>query len=94
MSDPAGSSESSAELEERIRDLEQRLEQLSGGRAGEETAYWAVLESVIPSDARRHLRAAGREQLLAARSILDAWIARMDRQTDDRPARRETITVE
>ena len=89
-----GSTTSSDELEQRIRELEQRLEQLSGGRAGEETAYWAVLESVIPSDARRHLRAAGKEQLLAARSILDAWIARMDRSSDDRPTRRETISVE
>ncbi len=89
-----GAGGSNPELEQRIRDLEQRLEQLSGGRTGEETAYCAVLESVEPADARRHLRAAGREQLLAARSILDAWIARMDRQADDRPPRRETITVE
>jgi len=97
----------SAELEQRIRELEQRLEQVGAGGggggggagagaggAGAETAYWAVLESVIPSEARRHLRAAGREQLLAARAMLDAWIARMDRQSDDRPSRHETITVE
>ena len=83
-----------ADLEQRIRDLEQRLERLSGGRGGEETAYWAVLESVLPADARRHLRAAGREQLLAARSILDAWIGRMDPDPEDRTSRRETIPVE
>ncbi|MFN2483828.1 MAG: hypothetical protein ABR509_02675 [Candidatus Limnocylindria bacterium] len=89
----AGPSGATAELEARLADLERRLERTSRG-GGEQTAYWAILESILPSDARRHLRAAGREQLLAARSILDAWIARMDRSADEPPARRETIRVD
>ena len=87
------SSGATAELEARLAELEKRLERMSGG-GGEETAYWAILESILPSDARRHLRAAGREQLLAARSILDAWISRMDRTGDEPAARRETIRVD
>lgn len=87
---PAGVTE---QLEQRIAELEQRLESLGSSR-GETTAYWAVLESVLPSAARKHMRAAGREQLLAARTIIDAWIARMDREPDDRSGRRETIPVE
>jgi hypothetical protein len=86
-------SDAAAELEKRIAELEKRLERMSGGR-DQETAYWAILESILPADARRHLRTAGREQLLAARSMLDAWIARMDKPNDDRATRRETITVE
>ncbi|MDQ3879493.1 MAG: hypothetical protein M3295_00180 [Chloroflexota bacterium] len=85
--------ESADELEQRIAELEKRLERMSGGRE-QETAYWAILESILPADARRHLRSAGREQLLAARSMLDAWIARIDRPSDDQATRRETITVE
>ena len=81
------------ELEQRLADLERRLEQTSPNR-GMQTAYWAIIESVLPGDARKHLRAAGREQLLAARSILDAWIARMDREPDEASPRRESIPVE
>ena len=81
------------ELERRLAELEERLARLSGDR-GEQTAYWAILESILPADARRHLRAAGREQLLAARSMIDAWIARMDREREDRGTPRETIRVD
>ena len=88
-----GSRAGSPDLEERLAQLEERLQRVTGDR-GEQTAYWAVLESILPADARKHLRTAGREQLLAARSILDAWIARMDRDQDDRSRRRESIPVE
>ncbi len=89
----SGSGRDARELEQRLAQLEQRLERLTGDR-GEQTAYWAVLESILPADARKHLRTAGREQLLAARSILDAWIARMDNDSQERSRRRESIPVE
>ncbi len=65
------------ELEQRIAQLEQRR---GGGaaRSAAETAFWAVMHNVLPEDARRHLKAAGREQLLAARVYLDTWIGRLD----------------
>ncbi len=82
-------------LEERLARLEEKLDRLAQGRPEQSTAYWAIVESVLPSDARRHLRAAGREQLLAARSIIDNWVKRMDAGQDE-PSRerRETIRVE
>lgn len=80
-------------LEERLARLEEKLDRLAEGR-GEQTAYWAVLETILPADARRHLRAASREQLLAARSMLDSWVKRMDAGETDVPARRETIPLD
>jgi len=66
-----------AALEARIARLEEQS-QRSKSRSAAETAFWAVMHSVLPQDARHHLRAAGREQLLAARVYLDTWISRLD----------------
>ncbi len=41
------------------------------GRSGIETAFWAAVHTVFPEEARKHLKVAGREQLLAARVYLD-----------------------
>ena len=68
------------ELEERIAQLEQRQRRGGSGRSAAETAFWAVMHNVFPEDARRHLKNAGREQLLAARVYLDNWIAKLDEQ--------------
>ena len=80
-------------LEERLARLEEKLDRLAEGR-GEQTAYWAILETILPADARRHLRAASREQLLAARSMLDSWVKRMDADQDEAAPRRETIPLD
>lgn len=42
---------------------------------------------MLPDDTRRHLRAACKEQLLAARSVLDNWI-------EDLEARRRAMVME
>jgi hypothetical protein len=87
-----------AELEARVAELEQRLESRRGrqlgGRSGMEAAFWAVMHQVFPDEARRHLKAAGREQLLAARVYLDSWIARLDKPSGAERERRETIEIE
>ena len=69
-----------ADLERRIADLERRTPRalMEQGRSGLEEAFWAVLHSVFPQEARRHLRAATKEQLMAARVYLDRWIAGLD----------------
>ena len=69
-----------AELEARIADLERRSWRTSvdQGRSGMETAFWAMVHTLFPEEARKHLKVAGREQLLAARVYLDKWIARLD----------------
>jgi hypothetical protein len=71
------------DLEARIAELERRSSWRSTvgeGRSGLETAFWAVVHSLFPEDARKHLKVAGREQLLAARVYLDKWIARLDEE--------------
>ena len=87
-----------AELEARLAELERRTESSSappGGRSGVEAAFWAVMHSVFPDEARRHLKAATREQLMAARVYLDRWIAQLDETSDEDAVRsRERIEIE
>ena len=85
-------------LEERLARLEEKLDRLAEARGdqgrGEQTAYWAILESILPADARRHFRNASREQLLAARSMLDAWVKRMESGENEASSPRETIPLD
>jgi BMFP domain-containing protein YqiC len=79
-----------AELEQRIADLEKRI----AGLQAEATpgGVFALMDQLFPPETRQHLRAARKEQLLAFRSLLDKWIARLD---EDKPApKREAIRVE
>jgi hypothetical protein len=82
-----------AQLEARIADLERRLR---GGEKREsiETAFWALMHNVFPDETRKHMKAAGREQLLAARSYLDHWISRMETTPTPEASPHETIEVE
>ena len=90
------------ELEARIGDLERRMHDSgsssggSGGsrREGIETAFWAVMRDLFPQETRKHMKAAGREQLMAARSYLDHWIKKMDDEQAAEPVTRERIAVE
>ncbi len=88
----------SAELEARIAELEARSWRTSmdQGRSGIETAFWATVHTVFPEEARKHLKVAGREQLMAARVYLDRWIERLDEQEaeEEAGASREKIDIE
>jgi len=82
-------------------DLAARLERLERRSRGQEaretmeTAFWAIMRNVFPDETRRHLKAASREQLLAARSYLDHWIAKLgDESASEARIERETIEVE
>ena len=81
------------DLEARIGVLERRLR---GGERREsiETAFWAVMRDLFPEETRKHMKAAGREQLMAARSYLDHWIAKMDESHATAAPEREQIAVE
>jgi hypothetical protein len=87
-----------AELEARIAELERKSWRTSvdQGRSGMETAFWAMVHTLFPEEARKHLKVAGREQLLAARVYLDKWIARLDEEEADAAAGRphEKIEIE
>jgi hypothetical protein len=84
-----------AELEARLAELERRAPPPSGeGRSGIETAFWAMMSQLFPDEARRHLRAAGREQLMAARVYLDRWIAQLDEREEEESATRSHERIE
>ena len=76
----------------RIEELEARLRELESRRM---RPVSSMLDRVVPSDARNHFRAAGREHLLGMRSLVDHWIKRLG--ADD-PVRgdsgREEIHIE
>jgi hypothetical protein len=93
-----GTDTRTAELERRIADLERRSpsRMMQQGRSGIEEAFWAVMHNMFPEEARKHLKAASREQLLAARVYLDRWIERLDESEVEAAASRprEKIEVE
>lgn len=83
-----------SEMEQRIADLEARLRR-GERRESIETVFWALMHNVFPDETRKHMKAAGREQLMAARSYLDHWIARLDDDGGEvGAAERENIEVE
>jgi hypothetical protein len=81
------------ERDQRMERLERRLDSLEQ-RTGVVDRSRAAMDMLVPNETRRHLRAAGREQLLAVRSLLDHWIRRL--RDDDKPApeTRENIPVD
>lgn len=86
-----------AELEARIAELERRAPRGTERRDSMETAFWAVMRNLFPGETRRHMKAAGREQLMAARSYLDHWIKKMDAADEEEEKEatpRESIEVE
>jgi hypothetical protein len=85
-----------AELEARIAELERRgswRSTMDEGRSGAETAFWAVVHTLFPEEARKHLKVAGREQLLAARVYLDRLIAKLD-ENEAEPSERQREKIE
>jgi len=64
--------------DERVAELEARLERLEGSGPGMRERGRALVRKVMPADASRHFRNAMREQLLGFRSIVDFWIERVD----------------
>jgi len=94
---PIPTSDRTVELERRIAELERRTPRamMQEGRSGIEEAFWAVMHTVFPEEARKHLKSAGREQLLAARVYLDRWIAGLEEsEADTRSRGLEKIEVE
>ena len=88
-----GMPEAGAEL--RIAELEERLARLEG-EAGLRERGRKMIDRVMPPEASRHFRNAGREQLLGMRSIVDFWIRRID-DADSRARAdvgRETIEID
>ena len=66
-----------ADADVRIAELEDRLARLEGSPGLRERGR-RMMDRVIPPEASRHFRNAGREQLLGVRSIVDFWIRRIE----------------
>lgn len=88
MADTRGTPE---DLGARVAELDARLREVEG-RERRTRKVRSLFRELMPPEVREHLRAAQREQLLAARSFIDHWIARTEREAGSE--RRETITVE
>src|SRR5215207_4248324 len=71
----AGLPETAADA--RLAELEARLSRLEGSEGFRERGR-RMMDRVVPAEASRHFRNAGREQLLGIRSIVDHWIRRID----------------
>ena len=63
--------------DERVAELEARLDRLEGG-PGVRDRGRALVRKVMPAEAGRHFRNAAREELLGFRAIVDFWIERVD----------------
>jgi hypothetical protein len=81
------------ELEQRIKELEARLREMDEDRL--RIRGRALLDEIFPSETRKHMRAAWKEELLALRSVLDHWIEKQDGEgSKSGTTRRESISVE
>ena len=79
------------ELEARVRELEDKIKVLES--EGDRFGIRSLFDELFPTDARKHMRAARKEQLMAIRSVLDHWIAKSDESATN-PKRRESIAVD
>ena len=89
----AGMPETGADA--RMAELENRLARLAGSPGLRERSR-RMMDRVVPPEAGRHFRNAGREQLLGIRSIVDFWIRRIEAAEDRASADvgRETIEID
>ncbi len=73
-------------LSERVAALERRLASI-GTRRRALPAPRQLFDTLLPREARGHLRASGREQLRAVRAALDRWIEGSEREDERRRGR-------
>ena len=63
--------------DDRVTELEDRIARLEGSPTMRQRGR-DLMDRVMPPEASRHFRNAGREQLLGVRAIVDFWIRRID----------------
>lgn len=69
-------------IERRMEDLDQRESAMEKAMQQARDRSRAAMNMVVPNEARRHMRAAWRENLLAVRSMLDYWAERLNDGSD------------
>ena len=80
-------------MQERIADLEERLQRMEAERA-QRARGRLIVRRIVPAAASEHFRTAWREQLLGMRSLVDSWIGRMNEIDPARPVEREEIPID
>ena len=86
-------------LERRLEDLDTRESAMERGMHTASRRSRQAMDTVVPNETRRHMRAAWRENLLAVRSFIDYWADRLN-DDDDRDNRgssgggRENIPID
>lgn len=88
-----------ARIEERLDELDRRSMSMERALDRARDRSRAAMNSVVPVETRRHLRAAGREQLLAIRSLIDFWADRLAERPESTSSTgngsgRETIPID
>ena len=85
----------------RLERLERRLDELDQRSSTMERMIESMLDRsrqaadmIVPHQTRSHLRAAGRENLLAVRSLLDFWANKLSETGDDSDAPADQTTRE
>lgn len=78
-------------LDERLRALEDRVRELQEREARRPRA---LLERMLPAEARQHIKAAQRERLLAMRAMVDAALKRTEENPAERPRRAESVRID
>jgi BMFP domain-containing protein YqiC len=83
-----------SDLEDQLAQLEQRLAGVEARSARVPRGLIGLWREVLPPEVRAHLRAARKEQLLAARAFLDHRIEHLEKKPADALPRRESISLE
>ncbi len=96
MTEPssAGGKGITVSTEERIADLERRLQKVEVVPRLRQRSR-SMMERVVPPEATHHLRNGARENLTAMRTIFDHWIRRLDESAAhaEPEPQRETIEI-
>jgi hypothetical protein len=90
--------------EDRLQQLERRLDDLDRRESATERALDRAMKGsreamshIMPTETRQHMRNAGREWLLAFRTMIDHWADRLDDKSGSKPrsgSEREKIQID
>jgi hypothetical protein len=86
-----------ARIEQRMDELDRRSTAMERAMDKAMDRSRQAVDMLLPHETRRHLRAAGREQLLAVRSLLDFWVEKMGESADSSDTaanKRENIPID
>jgi hypothetical protein len=70
-------------IERRMEDLDRRESALERAMDSAMTKSRAAVGAVVPDEARSHMRASWRHNLLAVRSMIDHWAEQLNDGRDD-----------